>query len=152
MDNTETSNNKAWDWRTRKPNNIFVINAGPTTEFFKWWCIYQKPVVNLTEKELNVVSSFLKQRYELSKIISDNSVLDSQVMSNDTKKKVIEECGISLQHFYVIMSTLRKKNVISEYGINPKLIPNIRRDDKGYFQFLLLFKDPEYKEEERNDV
>lgn len=148
MEQTENSNKKVWDWRSKKPNNILPIEAGPTTGFFKWWCMYMRPMVNLTDKELNVISSLLKQRYELSKKITDPAILDSQTMSNSTKQKVIEECGLTQQHFYVVMSGLRKKKVITEVGINPRLIPNIRVDDKGYFQFLLLFKDPEYKAED----
>lgn len=148
MEQVENPRKKAWDWKSRKPNNILPIEAGPTTGFFKWWCIYMRPMVDLTNKELNVVSNFLKQRYELSKKITDSNILDSQTMSNDTKKKVIEECGLTKQHFYVVMSGLKKKGVITEVGINPRLIPNIRVDDNGFFQFLLLFKDPEFKKEE----
>ena len=132
---------EAWDWKTRKPNNILVVNAGPDTGFFKWWCIYMRPMVKLTDKEIDVVSNFLKQRWELSKVIADPAILDSQLMSNDTKDKVIAECNITKQHFYVLMSSLRKNNVITETGINPRLIPNIRKNDDGSFQFLILFKD-----------
>jgi DNA-directed RNA polymerase subunit H (RpoH/RPB5) len=149
MEQTENQNKKTWDWKSRKPNNIIRIEAGPTTGFFKWWLIYMRPMVDLTNKEVDVVASFLKHRYEISKKVFDRAILDSQVMSNDTKRKVIEECGITQQHFYVVMSTLRRKNVITEFGINPKVIPNIREDDNGYFQFLLLFKDPEYKDGEK---
>lgn len=61
-------------------------------------------------------------------------------MSNDTKKKVIEECGITQEHFYVVMSNLKKGRVIVNDVINPRLIPNIRVDEKtGYFQLLILF-------------
>ena len=94
----------------------------------------------LTEKEIEVISCFLKQRWELSKKISDPAILDSQVMSNDTKQKVIEECGMTLQHFYVVMSNLRKNKVIINNTINPRLIPS-RLDDSGVFQLLILFKD-----------
>lgn len=151
MEQSGNSNKKAWDWKSRKPNNILPIMAGPTTGFFEWWCIYQRPIVNLTDKELKVISSFLKQRFELSKKVPDQNILDSLTMSNDTKKKVIEECGLSKQHLYVIMSGLKKKHVITENGlIEPRLIPNIRVDDNGCFQFLLLFKDPEYNPEKES--
>ena len=143
MENTETAPRKKWDWREHKPNNMMVINAGPDTGFFKMWCTYLRPVVDLTDKEIEIVASFLRQRWELSKIISDVSVLDSQLMSNDTKDKIIRECKVTRQHFYVIMSTLRKKNVITNAGINPKLIPNIKMDSENgdwSFQYLILFK------------
>ena len=122
-----------------KPNNIVTI---PTNhiEFFKWWCIMLRPFINLTIKEIDVVASFLHQRYELSKSITDPTILDTMVMSNDTKLRVIEECKITQQHFYVIMSNFRKNKVIVGNVLNPKLIPNIREDDNGVFQLLILFK------------
>ena len=59
-------------------------------------------------------------------------------MSEDVKKKVREECGITLQHFQVIMGKLRKNNVIIDGKINPKFIPHIT-EENGIFQLLLLF-------------
>lgn len=38
------------------------------------------------------------------------------------------------------MSNLRKNKVIIGNNINPRLIPNIRKDDNGCFQLLILFK------------
>lgn len=63
------------------------------------------------------------------------------VMSESTREKVIAECNITQQHFYVVMSNLRKNKVIVNNTINPRLIPNIRKDDNGCFQLLILFKD-----------
>lgn len=122
-----------------KPNNIVTIPTS-LTDFFKWWCIMLRPFVNLTNKEIDVIASFLHQRYELSKSISDPQILDTMVMSNDTKNKVIEECKITQQHFYVIMSNFRKNKVIVGNVLNPKLIPNVREEDGGVFQFLALFR------------
>jgi hypothetical protein len=124
-----------------KPNNVFNVPVSSTLDFFKWWCIFLKPFVSLTPKEIDVVAAFLKQRYELSKIISDDAIIDEQLMGEKSRNKVLEECGISKQHFYVIMSNLRKNHVITESGINPRLIPNIREDDNGIFQLLVIFRD-----------
>ena len=124
-----------------KPNNIVTVPTTLDTDFFKWWCVFLRPFINLTNREIDVIASFLKQRWELSKYISDPTILDAMVMNDDTKKKVIEECNITLQHFYVVMSNLRKNKVITGNSINPRLIPNIRQDDNGTFQLLILFKE-----------
>ena len=137
-DNTQQKK-EAWDWYKQKPNNMFNINTTPERNFFKWWCTFLKPFVPLTPKEIDVVAAYLKQRFELAKVISDPVVLDSQLMSSTTKDKVIEECEMTLQHYYVVMSSLRKSNVITEAGINPKLIPSIKKDDNGTFQLLINF-------------
>lgn len=124
-----------------KPNNMIVLPCGPNTGFFKWWCILMRPFINLTNKEIDVMASFLKYRWELSKSILDPAMLDNMVMSDDIKHKVMEESNITQPHFYVVMSKLRKNKVIVDNKINPKLIPNIREDDKGFFQFLVIFKE-----------
>lgn len=124
-----------------KPNNIVTVPTAPGIEFFKWWCIFLRPFISLTNREIDVVASFLKQRWELSQKTSDPAILDTMVMSEMTKNKVIEECGITQSHFYVVMSNLRKSKVIEGDTLNPRLIPNIRKDDNGCFQLLILFKE-----------
>lgn len=123
-----------------KPNNLFNVNCATSIEFFKWWCVFLRPFISLTDRETDVIASFLKQRWELSKSISDAGILDTMVMSDDTKKRVIEECNISLQHFYVVMSSLRKKNVIKGNIINAKLIPNLKEEEGGVFRLLIQFR------------
>lgn len=92
-----------------------------------------------------MIASFLNQRWELSKNISDPAILDTLLMSEAVKSKVIQECNITQQHFYVVMSNLRKNKVITGNTINPRLIPNIRKDDNGCFQLLILFKENKKK-------
>lgn len=145
MKNTTTNNKVKQKQVLPKPNNIVPVPTKMGIEFFKWWCIFLRPFINLTNREIDVIASFLNQRWELSKIISDPSILDTMVMSETTKNKVIEECNITQQHFYVIMSNLRKNKVIVNNIINPRLIPNIRKDDNNVFQLLILFKDTSKK-------
>ncbi len=127
--------------RLSKPNNVVMVPTSSELDFFKWWCVFLRPFVKLTNREIDVIASFLKQRWELSKSISDPGILDTMVMSEDTKKKVMEECNITLPHFYVVISNLKKNKIIANNVINPRLIPNIRQDDNGCFQLLILFKE-----------
>ena len=121
-----------------KPNAVVRI---PTTldNFFKQWLIFLKPFHGLTDRQIDIAAVFLKQRYELSKVISDEKLLDENVMSESTKKQVREECNITLPHFQVIMGKLRKNKVIVDGKINPRFIPNID-EETGTFQLLLLFE------------
>ena len=121
-----------------KPNNIIIVSTSLDTSFFKWWCVFQRPIVRLTDREIDVVASLLKQRWELSKIIKDPSILDTMTMSSDVLDKVAEECNITKQHFYVVMSALKKKGVIKGH-ITPKLIPNLKKE--GDFKLTILFKE-----------
>lgn len=121
-----------------KPNNAFTVPVANTLDFFKWWCVFLRPFIPLTERETDVVASLLRQRWELSKIIKDPSILDTMTMSGNTLDKVVEECKITKQHFYVVMSSLKKKGVINGH-INPRLIPNLKED--GVFKLTILFKE-----------
>lgn len=106
--------------------------------FFKMWFLFLQPFHHLTEREMEVAVSFVKQRYELSKVIADDDILDKVVMSDDVKKKVRDECNVTLAHFQVIMGKLRKNNVIVDGKINPSYIPRIT-EENGNFKLLILF-------------
>lgn len=126
--------------KQRLPNNAFHVPVKSTLEFFKWWCVFLRSFVSLTDREIDVIASLLKQRWELSKSISDPAILDTMMMSSDTIDKVVNECDLTKQHFYVIMSTLRRKKIINNNKIYAKLIPNMRVDDNGVFQLLIMFE------------
>lgn len=123
----------------KKPDNIVRIPCSLDKSFFRLWFKFLEPFHKLTDREIDVIASFVKQRYELSKVIKDNEILDKVTMSEDTKKKVREECNITLPHFQVIMGKLRKNKVIIDGKINPRFIPNID-EETGIFQLLLLFE------------
>ena len=88
---------------------------------------------------MQVASSLLKKRHELSKVIQDEGILDKVMMSEDTKRFVREECNISIPHFQVIMGKLRKSKVILDGKLNPRFIPNLT-EEKGSFRLLLNFE------------
>ena len=120
-------------------DNVVRIPCKLDYSFFKMWFMFLQPFHHLTEREMEVATSFVKQRYELSKVVSDNDILDRLVMSEDTKRKVREACNISQAHFQVIMTKLKKSKMIDNGKINPKFIPKVEHDAKG-FQLLLAFE------------
>ena len=123
---------------SRKPDNIVRIPCSLDSSFFRYWFMFLEPFHKLTDREIGVIASFVKQRYELSKVIKDSEILDKVTMSEDVKKKVREECHITLPHFQVIMGKLRKNKVIVDGKINPRFIPNID-EESGSFKLLLYF-------------
>lgn len=122
----------------KQVDSIVRIPCKVDGKFFRYWFEFLTPFHNLTEREMDVITSFVKQRYELSKVIKDNEILNKVTMSEDTKKKVREECDISLPHFQVIMGKLRKNKVIIDGKINPRYIPSVD-EENGSFKMMLLF-------------
>ena len=119
-------------------DNVVRIPCKLDYSFFKMWFMFLQPFHRLTEREMEVATSFVKQRYELSKVVSDNNILDRLVMSEDTKRRVREECNITLPHFQVIMGKLRKSNIIVDGKLNPRYIPRVI-EENGSFKLMLLF-------------
>lgn len=120
-------------------NGAIRIPASLKGSFFRYWFEFLEPIHKLTGREIDVITSLVKQRYELSKVIADEDILDKVVMSEDTKKKVREECNISLPHFQVIMGKLRKNKLIVDNKINKRFIPQITEGAKD-FKYLLYFE------------
>ena len=119
-------------------DNVVRIPCKLDYSFFKMWFMFLQPFHHLTEREMEVATSFVKQRYELSKVVSDSDILDRLVMSEDTKRKVREECNITLPHFQVIMGKLRKNSIIVDGKLNPRYIPRVI-EENGSFKLMLLF-------------
>ena len=85
-------------YMNRKANNVIRIPTSLDGKFFEYWFKFLRPFHNLTDREIDVIACFVKHRYELSKVIKDNDILDKVTMSEDTKRKVREECNITLRH------------------------------------------------------
>jgi len=121
-----------------KPSSIVKI---PTSleGFFKNWLIFLKPYHELTDRQIDLAAAFLKARYELSKVITDVNLLDENVMSESTKKKVVEECNMTHSYFQVTMGELRKHKFIVDGKINPRYIPNLDGQNPKSFSLMLYF-------------
>lgn len=123
----------------RKPNNAIALKSSLSGKFFRMWLEFLRPFHKLTERETDVMAAFLKERFELSKVVSDQEVLNKLTMSEDTKRKVRDDCNISQTHFQVIMAKLKKSKIIKDGKIEPKFIPRVQHDAKS-FQLLLAFE------------
>ena len=120
-----------------KPNNAIRIPCTLDT-LFRYWLEFLIPFHNLTSRETDVATAFLKERYRLSKVILDNDLIDRTLMSEESQRKLRQECELTNQHFQVIKSKLKNKKFFKDDKINPRLIPNVK-EENGLFQLLLLF-------------
>jgi len=120
-----------------KPNNVIRV---PCTldSLFRYWLDFLTPFHNLTSRETDVATAFLRERYKLSKVILDSDLVDRTLMSEESQRKLRQECELTNQHFQVIKSKLKSKKFFLNDKINPRLIPNIN-DIMKSFQLLLVF-------------
>jgi hypothetical protein len=121
-----------------KVNNAIRIPTSLDGKFFRYWFEFLRPFHKLTDREMDVITSFVKYRFELSKKINDSEILDKVLFSDDIRKKIREENGLTLAHFQVIMGKLRKNKVIIDNKINSRFIPNVKEEDNS-FQLVLYF-------------
>lgn len=121
-----------------KPSSIIRV---PTSlnEFFKNWLIFLKPFHELTDRQIDLAAAFLKARYELSKVIADESILDENVMSINTRKKIMEECGFTIAHFQVIIGDLKKHKFLVDGKINKRYIPNLTKENSDSYALMIYF-------------
>lgn len=125
--------------RSGKINNIIRIPSPMGNAFFRAWLEFLHPFHGLANREMEIAASILKFRHELSKVITDEALLDEIVLNNDTKRKVRAECNVSVQHFEVAMNKFRKVHFIEDGKINPKFIPKGINENDQTFQLLLYF-------------
>lgn len=116
---------------SRIPTNI-------ETNFFQYWVEFLRPFNKLTDRELGVLAELLKSRYELSKVITDEKVIDTVVLSMENRADVRKKLKLSSAHFNSIIKKLRDTKVITNNRLNPKVIPRITADTKS-FRFILYF-------------
>ena len=120
-----------------KPDNIIRIPCN-LDNLFRYWLDFLAPFHNLTSREADVATAFLKERYALSKVILDKDLIDRTLMSEESQRKLKQECSLSNQHFQVIKSKLKNKKFFINDKINPRLIPMVK-ENNGLFQLLLVF-------------
>ena len=122
----------------KKVNNVVRIPTSIKGNFFRYWFEFLKPFHKLTDREIDIITALTKHRYELSKVIKDNDILDRVTMGEDTKRQVREECNITLPHFQVIMGKLRKNKFIVEGRINSKFVPKISEEEDNALLMIVF--------------
>lgn len=112
-----------------KNTTIVGIPTDLNLQFFKYWVEFLRPIHKIAPRDVEVMAMFLYKRYLLSKVITDESILDTTLFSKKVKKEIREELNIPPNYFTVIMKHLRDKKAIVGDKINPKFVP--RLDDKA---------------------
>ncbi len=120
-------------------HDIISIPVSLEGNFFRYWIEFLQPFHHMKSREMDVAAALLKERYLLSKVISDDAVLDKITLSLDTKKKVMAEYNLTSSNFHVVLTKLRKANFIIDNRINKKFIPNDIKEGDSSYRLLFNF-------------
>ena len=136
-----------------KVNKILAVDCnGEESDFFIKWMEYLAPKHHLTKTEQRYLAACLRQRYQLSKSITDEELLDETTLNDTYRAKIKQELGMSTQQIQNIIAKLKKLKILiprnhpfserlSYYKISPSFIPDY--DDSKEFLLLLVFKNGE---------
>ncbi|MGK0464791.1 hypothetical protein [Clostridium sp.] len=97
---------------------------------FRYWLEFLKPYHKLRTKEIEALSLMLYYRYELSRDIADEELVDMILFSTETRAKIRKDLkGMGQKVFNNLLTSLRKKKVLTKKNkINPVLIPSMTED------------------------
>lgn len=105
---------------------------------FRYWLEFLRPYHKLRTKEIEALSLMLYYRYELTREVSNEEIVDTMLFSTSTRNKIRVELGdMDQKVFNNLLTSLRKKNVLSkENKITKVLIPKMT---EGGFQLIFDF-------------
>ena len=127
---------------------VLPIDCSGEKDFFDLWVEWLTPKHQLTKTEQKFLAACLRNRHELSKGITDETILDETCMNDIYRAKIREEIGFSIQQAQNVISKLKKLKMfiprkypftdkIQYYKIAPSLIPNYNENEE--FMLVLLF-------------
>lgn len=122
-------------------NSVWAVNS-PIKDrvFFKSWLELLKPYHRLTSKAIELASVLLEQRYMFEQRgVSDEGLLNKLVFSTENKRKIREDLNLKKEHFQYLLTLLRNAKIVINNTLNPRYIPNIKKDDKK-FCISFIFK------------
>ena len=124
----------------KKINQAVIRIPCNLQEFFFYWVKFLKPLHNLTEREIQVAAELLLERYEISKTLEDPNFIDTVLLSPESKTKIREKVGITVQHFNCVYKRLKEvKIIVNNNQINKRFIPKLYPSENN-FNLTLFFE------------
>lgn len=107
-------------------------------KLFLYWLVFLKPYHGLRQKEMEALAVFLFYRHKLDLEVLNKDLIDKLLFSQDVRKNIMAELGITSSYaFNNMLTALRKRGVLSKENIIlPSLIPNFI---PGSDNFKLIF-------------
>lgn len=125
----------------RIADNVIPISTPLDVSFFRAWLDFTSPLHTLTNKEKLVMAHYLKEHYELNKVITDDAILAQVLAGTSIKQKIMDACNFKASNLQVVLHKFKKLNLMHEGKINPKLIPAVTQEvvDSKEFRLMVQF-------------
>lgn len=124
----------------RIADNVITVTTPLDVTFFNAWLDFTAPLHSLTKSERQVMSYFLKEHYELSKVISDDAILAQVLSSTQTKQKIMDALNLKAANLQIIIYKFKKLGLMIDGKIKPNLIPAIKEvEETGEFRLMVRF-------------
>lgn len=110
-------------------------------KLFNLWLNITSTFHNLTKQQIDVLALLLYYHKVLSDEITNKKILWKIVFDYETKQKIKDELGISDASLQNVLTSLRKKNIISNNQIVSTYIPNIEKNSSNFkivFNFNII--------------
>lgn len=95
------------------------------------------PIKKLRKREIEVLSEIMKQHYNFKDAVKDSNLRRNLVFSNDSKRTMCQNIGMSRDTFNTNLSILRKKGILDK---NNNLIKALNIFPDKEFKFEVIFK------------
>lgn len=124
-----------------KENKSVTIIPCKIKDFFKYWVEFTKPFHKLKDKECRLLSVLLCKRYELSKLITDDSLIDNYLFSTEVRNELMKELNASSTQFNVSLTLMRQAGILSKENIlHKRYIPYINLTGNNNYNLLYQFQ------------
>lgn len=105
--------------------------------FFYHWVRFIEPFHGLGKTEKKVLAELLYYRYLLSQEVRHEKLLNKLLFDNDIREKICNHIDIPRTRLTLIISLLKKANIIEGNTINKNFVPDLSVGDN---EFVLAFK------------
>jgi len=123
----------------RIADNVIPISTSLDVSFFRAWLDFTAPLHTLTNKERLVMAHYLKEHYDLNKVVTDDAILAQVLAGTSIKQKIMDACNLKASNLQVVLHKFKKLNLMIEGRINPKLVPAVTQEviESGEFRLMV---------------
>lgn len=125
-----------------------VIIPTTSNNFLRSWLELMKPFHHLAPREMDFAAILLAKRYEISKSVSNQNMIDKLLFEEEMRNSIMEEAGVTKAHMQVILRKLRESGLLEGKKVARAYIPAWTEGKP--FRMVFVFENKD--DTQRNDT